>query len=392
MGGWIPESCFRLFHGPVSANRGARGYGLASWHWPQESAGWKGRGRRRPVDVMVNERPVVKSLPESETGPGTAVPGISEGPDPHPAIPALANLFLVLFLWVAGTALAVFLGQELLKKGYFSTFQPDSLTPEDPTGTQAKKVSRMIAIGTANILVFPAQVLLLMAMMRHPATGCPSGTCPGGRPSTRAIFWVGLLSVIGSHVLWMLLGIGLNRFFSQGPEAHPLSFLLVRGGRWGLALVALQGCLIAPVLEEVLCRGYLMALLSSCRPKTNGLVGMVVSLVLVGFAMDSAQFQGNLGWFNGALLAALLVLPVFFLRMVRFQDPDRLGLWSGIVAQAQIFACLHASSWPAPVALMPLALGLGWIRASGQSLSVCVVVHSLFNLVSLLLAGMVQPA
>lgn len=318
-------------------------------------------------------------------------PGMPDTPDSHPGFPALANLFLILFLWVAGTALSVYLGQELVKKGYFSSPYADSIAPDNPPDSGGKKVSRMLATGTATLLVFPAQVLLLMAIMRHPGTGCPSSARQSVRPSSLATLGVGLGSVIASHGLWMVLGICLNHFFSRVPETHPLSTLLVQGGWWGFVLVALQGCLVAPLMEEVLCRGYLMTLLSTLRAGTNWITGIVVSLLLAGFAMDSAKFQGNYGWFNGAMLAALLVLPVVSVRMAYPQDPTRRAPWSQIVAQAQIFSCLHASSWPAPVALMPLALGLGWMRASGQSLKACVLVHALFNLVSLLLARFIQP-
>lgn len=344
------------------------------------------------MDEAVDERQPVNPVPEAPSA--TADPASSgQPPDAHPVIPALANLFLVLFLWVAGSGLAVFLGQQLVSKGYFSFSGPVSVAEHDPlgSGVEGKKISRLLATGAATLLVFPAQVLLLMAMMRHPATGCPNHPFQEGRSPPWAVLGIGLAALVASHLAWIGLGFCLNLFSLDGPRAHPLSTLLSHGGQWGLVLVALQGCLVAPVMEEILCRGYLMTLLATLRAGTRSLVGVVVSLFLLGFALDLFKFQGLYGWFSGGLLVGMVVLPVVAVWLTPIHDPNRRAVWCGIVAQAQIFACLHASAWPAPAALMALAFGLGWMRASGQSLVACMGIHALFNLVSLLMAGWLAP-
>ena len=342
------------------------------------------------MDETVDERQPLNPLPEARSG---AFDPVSPGPssDAHPGISALANLFLVLFLWVAGSGLAVFLGQELAAKGYFSGPNPGTSTNDGPLSVQGKKVSKLLATGAATLLVFPAQLLLLVALMRHPATGCPNHPFQPERSAPLGVLGIGLAAVGASHVAWMGLGFCLNRVFLQEPEIHPLSTLLQNGGRWGMVLVALQGCLVAPVMEEALCRGYLMTLLATMQAGIRSLVGVVVSLLLLGFALDLGKFQGLYGWFNGGLLAGLLVLPVVTVWLAPVPDQNNRAVWCGIIAQAQIFSCLHASTWPAPVALMSLAFGLGWMRASGQPLVACVVVHALFNLVSLLMAGWLTP-
>lgn len=96
------------------------------------------------------------------------------------------------------------------------------------------------------------------------------------------------------------------------------------------------------------------------------------------------------------LLSALVVAPIaeeFFFRRVlqgwlERVAPDRAGL-TAIVVSAAAFALAHWGQGLAYVPLFPFALALGGIVRQTGSLVPCVLVHALFNAVSvgLLLAG-----
>ncbi len=290
--------------------------------------------------------------------------------DSHAAVPALANLFLALFIWVAGTGLSGFLAQTLAEKGWFT---PDG-------------AGKIQALSAASLLVFPAQLLVLVWMLRHPQTACPPAVFGGMRPKGWLVLLAGGGAILASHGLWFGLGFVFTCFFGQNPESHPLNQLLSQGGKTGLILVALQGCMVAPVLEEILCRGYLQSLLGRLGFRTTVGIGMLVALMLLGFGLSPEKFQGAFGKFNGFLIGLLLIIPWLVLSWAGHSLGEGRLAWAAVVAQAQIFSGLHASSWPAPVALLPLAIGLGWVRAQGQNLALCVLVHSAFNLVSLILA------
>ena len=53
--------------------------------------------------------------------------------------------------------------------------------------------------------------------------------------------------------------------------------------------------------------------------------------------------------------------------------------WPAIFISSITFAALHASDWPAPVPLLILALILGYLYNRTHRLLPCIVVHLLFN-------------
>jgi len=50
-----------------------------------------------------------------------------------------------------------------------------------------------------------------------------------------------------------------------------------------------------------------------------------------------------------------------------------------IVTNALFFASMHGQVWPSPIPLFVLAVGLAWLRYRTNSLVGPVVVHGLFN-------------
>jgi membrane protease YdiL (CAAX protease family) len=55
-----------------------------------------------------------------------------------------------------------------------------------------------------------------------------------------------------------------------------------------------------------------------------------------------------------------------------------------------LFANFHANIWPTPVALFVLALGLGWLAYRTQSVVASIVLHVLFNTITIL--TLLRPA
>src|SRR5205823_3456785 len=126
---------------------------------------------------------------------------------------------------------------------------------------------------------------------------------------------------------------------------------------WGL--LAFSAIVSAPVWEELLFRGVLPAL---CRKvRAGGHVAMLLALVAaLVLRHDKLTAAGDL---RTLLLAGLPAL--FVLAMV----PVYLVVWWGsrtndgpvVFGTALLFAAVHSSVWPTPVALFPLGLGLGWL-------------------------------
>ena len=318
----------------------------------------------------------------------------------HPAIGALANLFLALFIVVIGSSLGTFLGRELGRQGCFGAFNPAPQTEPDPAQIGPAEIGKLLAGTVGGLLVFPAQALLVYCLIRRPLTGCPARRLTAGKLAFPWVWVIGLGAIATTQALWFFLGMILSRWFGQEPSGHPLNRMLVHGGAVGLFLVALQGCLAAPVLEEVLCRGYLQSLLGRLGFAGSASVGGAVTVVLLGLGIQTDILRGTYGYFNAMLLALFLLLPwlalwLYSLRITKNQRPSTAQeMWpmgqndalAAILAQAQIFCALHSTAWPAPIALLPLALGLGLIRAQGATLLVCVGVHASFNALSLVMA------
>jgi membrane protease YdiL (CAAX protease family) len=53
-----------------------------------------------------------------------------------------------------------------------------------------------------------------------------------------------------------------------------------------------------------------------------------------------------------------------------------------VYATAALFAVVHSSVWPNPVPLFVLGLALGWLAVRTNGVLVPVIVHGLFNAVS----------
>ena len=164
------------------------------------------------------------------------------------------------------------------------------------------------------------------------------------------------------------------------PDTHSLTRL---GGRPLLdrVLFALEACVAAPLREEIVFRGIL---LSWCvgRLKIPGAGVAPVTGARPWFVMSAAlAFAAALGGFRPApiVFAGLLAVGLGVLWRYKRTGARRAR---AVYATAAIFAVVHSGVWPNPVPLFALGLGLGWLAVRTNVILVPVLVHGLFNAVS----------
>jgi membrane protease YdiL (CAAX protease family) len=218
----------------------------------------------------------------------------------------------------------------------------------------------------------------------------------GARPGQLGLTWRGATaSLTLGYLAWLIVTpivfaifivLRLLPDWFGKSEPHLVEFLLTLHAGWGPWLLAMVVAgLSAPLFEEVLLRGILQPLLVERPQYADAMV--VTSLVLatlmgLGFGVDSATASG-MRWGPLAFLATVGPGYVLFEALTQRWLP-RPGSARAIYATSLLFAVLHAGVWPTPVPLFFLSLVLGFVAYRTQSLVGPIVMHSLFNLVSLL--------
>jgi membrane protease YdiL (CAAX protease family) len=240
---------------------------------------------------------------------------------------------------------------------------------------KAAATVRMVWVGLTSL---PLQLGLLLAVR---ATLFPSWRPPIRRPglagsvALAVIAWaVLLLVVLGVH-----FGVILAFDALGWPiEEHPLTQLTAERPRLDQILFALQACVAAPLLEEVLFRGVLLPWLLGRAYRPWPVLGVAV---LLGAALAGGNDFGVLlrgpTLFAAALVGGWAVLAAVL--------PRKRRTWGAIYASAALFAVVHSGVWPSPIPLFVLGLGLGWLAVRTRGVLVPTIVHGLFNAVSVLL-------
>jgi membrane protease YdiL (CAAX protease family) len=174
------------------------------------------------------------------------------------------------------------------------------------------------------------------------------------------------------------------------PEPHPFALLaeesptLLNG-----ILIGVSTLLVAPVWEELMFRRVLQSWLT--QREWGGLLGIGLSIV-IGL---SAVITGFKDFHDSDLkLVVAKLSPIFFILLILpgyfYGDwflkkwiPDQ-KVFRGIYATALLFGMVHSTTWPTPIALFLLGLGLGFLAYRTQTLLGSILVHSLFNAVACL--------
>jgi membrane protease YdiL (CAAX protease family) len=165
-------------------------------------------------------------------------------------------------------------------------------------------------------------------------------------------------------------------------EAHPFTQMgkgALFPAEW--AVLIASAVVLAPVWEELLYRGVVQPWVMSRQPM--GGPAALAGALAMALSMRAEPFRAAVDKGGGALLVELVpfacllaMLPVYAL--ANRKSPE----WGGLFASAVLFGWIHARVWPSPLALVWLALGLGWLRWKAGSLAGCVVLHAAFNAIA----------
>jgi membrane protease YdiL (CAAX protease family) len=179
-------------------------------------------------------------------------------------------------------------------------------------------------------------------------------------------------------------------WLGSAPEEHPLvkSFRhLAENEQVGeqMLLVA-QVCVAAPLVEELLCRGILLPWTARKLGRSGLIIAISIAIALFLFVMKGTQDHALLNGLSLAVFASVLTgIWLLWLRRERGKrDLVAVRRQGAIYASSLFFAALHVQVWPTPVPLFVLGLGLGWLAFRTRGIFVSVVVHGLFNSVSLI--------
>ncbi len=183
----------------------------------------------------------------------------------------------------------------------------------------------------------------------------------------------------------------VSQQFDVTPDTHSLTKL---GGRplMDQVLFALEACVAAPLREEIIFRGILLswcvgrlkipgagvAPVTAARPWFVMFAALAFALVLVLSELRNA------GGFHARLIAPYVFAGLLAVGLGVLWRVKRTGARRAraVYATAALFAVVHSSVWPNPIPLFALGLGLGWLAVRTNGILVPVLVHGLFNAVS----------
>lgn len=234
----------------------------------------------------------------------------------------------------------------------------------------------------ASALAFPLQLLILPALILRQYPGSAAAFGATGHGWRRAV----LLALAGWAVLAPVC-LGLNWLVTQvyyawvpGP---PPEHGLVRVLQVGLLPVervfwVVFALVAAPVVEEFLFRGLFQGY--ALADPRRGRFLLLFALILAAYhaAPRVLAAQDGPGWERldayMPILFALFVGAGYYVAM-EYAAGTRLPAF---VAVSLLFAAMHPT-WPQPVALFVLSMGLCYLREWSGSLLTPILVHGLFN-------------
>jgi membrane protease YdiL (CAAX protease family) len=244
-------------------------------------------------------------------------------------------------------------------------------------GTQEQAVTAAMIRGlAAGVFAFPLQLSILLGASRilYPTWWSAARPALAAQVVLAVITWAILTPLtLGFNAVVNLLFTSLN----WSASAHPLTKL---AGRSSLdsALLVIQACVVAPVLEEILFRGVILAwAMGGRKPHPVPDVPSKIRPWLV--ALAGVLFAATSGWY-GAIGFSLILIAGQAVVVYLFRAKRRAV--GAIYSSAALFALVHSQVWPSPIPLFLLGLGLGWLAVRTRGILVPAFVHGLFNAVS----------
>ncbi len=211
------------------------------------------------------------------------------------------------------------------------------------------------------------------------------------KPSVSSVCSALLLCWATYGLLAYLVNIGVQYLYINSgwqPSIHPIAKVGIFDGAGGW-IIGLGACLVAPLFEELFFRRLLMPW--AMRRRVRGL--WLQSFTLLFSISAYLTIQRIEVLFVGLLLplvqAFLFVYPEHVKRVHRLL---RSTTFAANWATSSVFAMLHASVWPSPIALMILSMGLGFLVVRTGRWWAAVLCHSLFNFTSLMVLYASQGA
>ena len=304
----------------------------------------------------------------------------------------------------------------LARCGFFATlYGPDFPIDLPDKATAAQKAASTLRYLWASAFGFPMTYALIVGLVRR-------RTRPAFAPNAAAMNGVAgyltwLLVTPAALIVFVLANNVHTWLTGQLPDKHPLTLLGETAGRIEWALFAVQAIVFAPVLEEMVFRGVLLSWLMKKESPENrpdepfalapSLRGGVVFLVAFAIAVEDHRkdWFAAVGAGDAKAVAVhtipaafvLALVPLYFVlpklrrlrRHLRIRSPRHV---QGIVASSALFAAFHSAVWPSPVPLVVLALAIGYLYARTRSVVGPIVVHGMFNAVSVVYLWLGGPA
>jgi len=276
-------------------------------------------------------------------------------------------------------------------------------------GRDVSMADRVYALLLCNVSLFPLQLILLRLLIRkNLAFAIPFGLHAGQRvyPLVAAGFAT-LLVMFGPTLLTNLIVRLVVRYWAGGPKLSEHALIQTLMGQssdleyW--ILVSIESIVLAPIREEVFFRGAIQPWLMTKRS------GGYLALGLAAMAGVSMRAPQN--WLDAIIPPTFAIVVGFLCFSIepllpklrhrlgpigdylfpeyKLQNISRQQIYRGIIGSALLFGMFHSSSWPDPIPLTILGLGLGWLAWRTQSIIGCIVCHSLFNAMTVYMLRMI---
>ena len=172
-----------------------------------------------------------------------------------------------------------------------------------------------------------------------------------------------------------LLVTALVLAFGGTVDRHPLQDFST-ATPFSIACFIVTACVVAPIMEEAIFRGILLPWAQRRRFRPWLIFALAVVMLIAGKGLSHI---GTLFF-----LADLTVVMACCAggRQVWRKWPPRTA--SAVFSTAALFGAMHAAVWPTPVPLTVMGIGLGILTVRCGNLRPAIVVHALFNGVTVL--------
>ena len=255
----------------------------------------------------------------------------------------------------------------------------------------------------AHLIALPLQIVLWYGMAR-----LAEGPRPvfGIRPRRFAadfnagyIAW--LIFSPAAYLVNLVVVLLYVAYEGRPPEGHPIVTMLHAAGDPPrlYTLLFVQAVIVAPIGEELFFRGILQPFMADRSWGGIACFGIAATLGVLVHWPGPVSINDPAAIVSAAAPALFVaaVLPLYWAagwlptRLLPIHDPlARRQAARAIVGTAVLFANFHANIWPTPIALFVLALGLGWLAYRTQSVVAPIVLHMLFNAITII--TLLRPA